>query len=103
MIAPLDGLFEIVWGLLILGDLLTRLAAVPMIVNMLGALLITSCRPCGATPLVPPASPMPAPSPRTRRRYATDQGASSPRISRASSARALRSSARACFPASVAV
>ncbi|MQY14700.1 putative membrane protein [Streptomyces sp. RB5] len=39
--APLDGAFEIACGLLILAGLLTRLAAVPMIVNMLGALLIT--------------------------------------------------------------
>ncbi|MGW0732021.1 DoxX family protein [Streptomyces sp. NPDC002851] len=39
--APLDGVFEIVCGLLLLAGLFTRLAAVPMIVNMLGALLIT--------------------------------------------------------------
>jgi uncharacterized membrane protein YphA (DoxX/SURF4 family) len=39
--APLDGVFEIVCGGLILVGLFTRLAAVPMIVNMLGALLIT--------------------------------------------------------------
>ncbi|MEU9602792.1 DoxX family protein [Streptomyces sp. NPDC048109] len=39
--APLDGFFEIGCGLLILAGLLTRLAIVPMIVNMLGALLIT--------------------------------------------------------------
>ncbi|KUL21110.1 DoxX family protein [Streptomyces regalis] len=39
--APLDGVFEIVCGLLILVGLVTRLAAVPMIVNMVGALLIT--------------------------------------------------------------
>lgn len=39
--APLDGVFEIACGLLILAGLATRLAAVPMIVNMLGALLIT--------------------------------------------------------------
>ncbi|MBT2430463.1 DoxX family protein [Streptomyces sp. ISL-112] len=38
---PLDGAFEIVCGVLILAGLLTRLAAVPMVVNMLGALLIT--------------------------------------------------------------
>ncbi|MEV0045624.1 DoxX family protein [Nocardia rhamnosiphila] len=37
----LDGVFEIVCGALILAGLLTRAAAVPMIVNMLGALLIT--------------------------------------------------------------
>ncbi|MGW3864943.1 DoxX family protein [Streptomyces sp. NPDC005047] len=40
-LAPLDGLFEIMCGLLILAGLLTRLACLPMIVNMLGALLIT--------------------------------------------------------------
>lgn len=40
-LGPLDGLFEIGCGLLILAGLLTRLAVVPMIVNMLGALLIT--------------------------------------------------------------
>ncbi|MGY1401316.1 DoxX family protein [Streptomyces sp. SS10] len=40
-LAPLDGLFEIVCGLLILAGLLTRLAVAPMIVNMLGALAIT--------------------------------------------------------------
>jgi uncharacterized membrane protein YphA (DoxX/SURF4 family) len=39
--APLDGVFEIVCGLLILAGLATRLAVVPMIVNMVGALLIT--------------------------------------------------------------
>ncbi|MFI7317089.1 DoxX family protein [Streptomyces venezuelae] len=39
--APVDGFFEIACGLLILAGLLTRLAVVPMIVNMLGALLIT--------------------------------------------------------------
>ncbi|WP_274560842.1 DoxX family protein [Streptomyces spiramyceticus] len=39
--APLDGVFEIACGLLILAGLLTRLAAIPMVVNMLGALLIT--------------------------------------------------------------
>ncbi|WP_194837332.1 DoxX family protein [Nocardia sp. XZ_19_369] len=38
---PLDGVFEIVCGALILAGLLTRVAAIPMIVNMLGALLIT--------------------------------------------------------------
>lgn len=41
LVAPLDGIFEIVCGLLILVGLLTRIAAVPMVVNMLGALLIT--------------------------------------------------------------
>ncbi|WP_282776467.1 MULTISPECIES: DoxX family protein [unclassified Nocardia] len=39
--APLDGILEISCGVLILAGLLTRAAAVPMIVNMLGALLIT--------------------------------------------------------------
>ncbi|MFD4210477.1 DoxX family protein, partial [Micromonospora tulbaghiae] len=41
LLAPLDGAFEIVCGLLILAGFLTRLAVVPMIVNMLGALLLT--------------------------------------------------------------
>lgn len=39
--AYLDGVFEIGCGILILVGLLTRLAAVPMIIDMLGALLIT--------------------------------------------------------------
>ncbi|MFF3489068.1 DoxX family protein [Streptomyces sp. NPDC002701] len=39
--APLDGFFEIACGLLILAGLATRLAVIPMIVNMLGALAIT--------------------------------------------------------------
>ncbi len=39
--AYLDGVFEIGCGVLILVGLLTRLAAVPMIVDMLGALFIT--------------------------------------------------------------
>ncbi|MFC7307270.1 DoxX family protein [Streptomyces monticola] len=39
--APLDGVFEIGCGVLILAGLLTRLAAVPMVVNMIGALAIT--------------------------------------------------------------
>ncbi|MEU7166757.1 DoxX family protein [Streptomyces morookaense] len=39
--AALDGVFEILCGALILAGLLTRLAAVPMVVDMLGALLIT--------------------------------------------------------------
>lgn len=39
--APLDGVFEIACGALILAGLLTRPAAIPMIVNMAGALLIT--------------------------------------------------------------
>ncbi|MGB8383364.1 MAG: DoxX family protein, partial [Dermatophilaceae bacterium] len=37
----LDGAFEIGCGVLILVGLLTRLAAVPMIVDMIGALAIT--------------------------------------------------------------
>lgn len=39
--AAFDGLFEIACGIMILVGLLTRLAAVPMIIDMLGALLIT--------------------------------------------------------------
>jgi putative oxidoreductase len=39
--STLDGIFEIGCGALILLGLLTRLATVPMIVDMLGALLIT--------------------------------------------------------------
>jgi putative oxidoreductase len=39
--AYLDGVLEIVCGLLILAGLLTRLATVPMIVDMIGALTIT--------------------------------------------------------------
>lgn len=39
--APLDGIFEIGCGVLILVGLLTRLAVIPMIVDMVGALLIT--------------------------------------------------------------
>lgn len=39
--ASLDGIFEIGCGALILAGLFTRVAAVPMIVNMTGALLIT--------------------------------------------------------------
>ena len=39
--AAFDGVFEIGCGVLILVGLLTRLAAVPMIIDMLGALLIT--------------------------------------------------------------
>jgi putative oxidoreductase len=39
--AYLDGVFEIACGVLILVGLLTRLAAIPMIINMIGALLIT--------------------------------------------------------------
>ncbi|WP_081438817.1 DoxX family protein [Pseudofrankia asymbiotica] len=39
--APLTGVFEVVCGILLLVGLLTRLAAVPMIVDMVCALLIT--------------------------------------------------------------
>ncbi len=39
--AYFDGVFEIVCGVLILAGLLTRLAAMPMIVDMIGALTIT--------------------------------------------------------------
>ena len=39
--AYLDGVFEIACGLLILVGLLTRLATIPMIVDMIGALTIT--------------------------------------------------------------
>lgn len=39
--APLDGVFEIGCGVLLLAGLLTRLTAIPMVVNMLGTLLIT--------------------------------------------------------------
>jgi putative oxidoreductase len=40
-LAYLDGIFEIGCGALILAGLLTRLATVPMIVDMIGALTIT--------------------------------------------------------------
>ncbi|WP_219818870.1 DoxX family protein [Streptomyces sp. SM11] len=46
-IAALDGFSEIVCGLLILAGRLTRLAAVPTIVDMAGALLITKLRILG--------------------------------------------------------
>lgn len=39
--AYLDGIFEIACGLMLLAGLLTKLATVPMIINMIGALLIT--------------------------------------------------------------
>ncbi|RVW03232.1 DoxX family protein [Rhodococcus spongiicola] len=39
--AYFDGVFEILCGCLILAGLLTRLATIPMIVDMIGALLIT--------------------------------------------------------------
>ncbi|MFI6778185.1 DoxX family protein [Nocardia sp. NPDC050412] len=40
-VAALDGVFEIGCGALIPAGLLTRLVAIPMIVDMIGALLIT--------------------------------------------------------------
>jgi uncharacterized membrane protein YphA (DoxX/SURF4 family) len=52
--ANLDGVFEIVCGLLILVGLLTRLATLPMIVDMVGALGITKLPLLwGAAPLYP--------------------------------------------------
>ncbi|OBK41161.1 DoxX family protein [Mycobacterium sp. 1245111.1] len=39
--ATFDGIFEIACGALILIGLLTRIATIPMIIDMLGALLIT--------------------------------------------------------------
>ncbi|MBF6228675.1 DoxX family protein [Nocardia abscessus] len=39
--APLDGVFEVACGALILAGMLTRPAVIPMIMNMAGALLIT--------------------------------------------------------------
>jgi putative oxidoreductase len=39
--APVDGVFEIGCGILILAGLFTRLAAIPMVIDMIGALLIT--------------------------------------------------------------
>jgi putative oxidoreductase len=41
VLAPLDAIAEIVCGVLLLLGLLTRLATLPMIVNMIGALAIT--------------------------------------------------------------
>jgi uncharacterized membrane protein YphA (DoxX/SURF4 family) len=52
--ANLDGTFEILCGVLILVGLMTRLAAVPMIVDMVGALTITKVPLLwGAAPLYP--------------------------------------------------
>jgi uncharacterized membrane protein YphA (DoxX/SURF4 family) len=52
--ANLDGVFEIVCGLLILVGLFTRLATLPMIVDMIGALGITKVPLLwGAAPLYP--------------------------------------------------
>ncbi len=53
-LANLDGAFEIGCGLLILAGLLTRLATLPMIVDMIGALGITKVPLLwGAAPLYP--------------------------------------------------
>jgi putative oxidoreductase len=41
IMAPFDGVFEIGCGLLLLAGLLTRLAAIPMIINMLVAIATT--------------------------------------------------------------
>jgi putative oxidoreductase len=41
LFAYVDGVFEIVCGVMILAGLLVRVAAVPMVVDMVGALLIT--------------------------------------------------------------
>lgn len=52
--AALDGVAEIVCGIALLAGLLTRLAAIPMIVDMLGALFITKLPLLwGAAPLFP--------------------------------------------------
>ena len=48
--AYLDGVFEIGCGLLILVGLFTRLATLPMIVDMLGALGSPKCHCCGVMP-----------------------------------------------------
>ncbi|GAA4931727.1 DoxX family protein [Streptomyces coeruleoprunus] len=53
-LAPLDGVLEIACGLLILAGLATRLAAVPMVVDMLGALALTKLPILwGGAPLFP--------------------------------------------------
>ncbi len=41
IMAPFDGTFEIICGVLMLAGLLTRLAAIPMIINMLVAISTT--------------------------------------------------------------
>ena len=41
IMAPFDGAFEIVCGVMLLAGLLTRLAAIPMIINMLVAISTT--------------------------------------------------------------
>ncbi len=52
--ANLDGVFEILCGLMILAGLLVRLATLPMIVDMIGALVITKVPLLwGSAPLYP--------------------------------------------------
>ena len=52
--ANLDGIFEIVCGVMILAGLLVRLATLPMIVDMIGALAITKLPLLwGGAPLYP--------------------------------------------------
>jgi putative oxidoreductase len=52
--ANLDGVFEIICGVLILAGLLVRLATLPMIVDMVGALAITKLPLLwGSAPLYP--------------------------------------------------
>ena len=41
IMAPFDGVFEIICGVLMLAGLLTRMAAIPMIINMLVAISTT--------------------------------------------------------------
>ncbi len=55
--ANLDGVFEIICGVMILAGLLVRLATLPMIVDMLGALVITKVPLLfGSAPLYPKES-----------------------------------------------
>lgn len=57
LLADLDGIFEIGCGLMILAGVFTRLATLPMIVDMLGALFITKVPIVwGAAPLYPKES-----------------------------------------------
>lgn len=52
--ANLDGVFEIICGVMILAGLLVRLATLPMIVDMIGALVITKVPLLwGSAPLYP--------------------------------------------------
>ncbi len=52
--ANLDGVFEIICGVMILAGLLVRLATLPMIVDMIGALAITKVPLLwGSAPLYP--------------------------------------------------